>query len=53
MDKLTDILRQALPFIHKGIGMENTAHDLLAKVEWAINFFEGSPITVHVPPVHK
>lgn len=50
MEKLTDILRQAMPFIHKGIGMENTAHDLLAKVEWAINFFEGSPITVHVPP---
>jgi len=49
MDRLTDILRQAMPFIHKGIAAEDTVHDLLTKIEWAINFFEGSPITVEIP----
>ena len=49
MNRLTDILHSALPLLEKGIAVENTGHEILQKIQWAIKFFEDSPITVHVP----
>ena len=51
-ERLTDILHKAMPLLEKGIAIENTGHDVLTKLAWAIKYFEGSPITVHIPPNH-